>query len=231
MSEADRLRRFTDLIGYSFRNQHLLAGALSHPSIGSDEARNFQRLEFLGDRIVGLVIAETVYGSDRSASPGQLAERLNSLVCGETCTRIARSIGIESVLRFNGSIRRPDGEVPPSVLEDALEALVAAVYRDGGFDAARALVLRLWEAHAGIGIGSTVANTKSQLQEWALARGLSLPRYEEVSRSGPAHAPDFVVRVTLADGRSASARGPTIRSAERSAAAAVLASVERDSVG
>lgn len=228
MSQADRLGRFSDLIGYSFGNQELLGRALSHPSIGTDEARSFQRMEFLGDRIIALVIAETVYDGDRSASEGQLAVRLNSLVCGETCVRIARSIGLESVLRVNKSIKQPDGMIPSSVLADALEALVAAVYRDGGFEAARTLVLRLWETHAGIGIGSTVANFKSELQEWALARGLPLPKYEEISRSGPAHAPVFVVMVSLADGHAASARGPTIRSAERAAAAEVLASLDRD---
>ena len=228
MSKNKKLQRFAERIGHAFENRELLARALSHPSVNREHSRSFQRLEFLGDRVLGLVIVEALHDGDPTASEGQLAERLNALVSGEACARVARGIGIESVLRFDPSVKVRHGGIPTSVLADAMEAVIAAVYRDGGYDAARAFVLNLWDAHAGLEIGATVPNEKAELQDWALARGMPLPTYEEISRKGPDHAPVFTIRASLANGPTAQASGTTIRSAERSAAAEILAELQRN---
>ncbi|MDE2791956.1 MAG: ribonuclease III [Paracoccaceae bacterium] len=225
MTLPTELRRLSDRIGYGFCDPARLVEALTHPSARQPDTPDNQRLEFLGDRVIGLVMATAVMDRDPGADEGILAVRFNALVRGETCVRVAEGIDLGAVLRCDQSVRNADGQPTPSALGDGLEALVAAVYLDGGFEQAAAMVRRLWDAHAGDVTGRET-NAKGRLQEWAQARDLPLPEYRQVRRRGPDHAPVFVVEAVLADRTRGCGEASSIRKAEQRAAAAVLATVE-----
>jgi ribonuclease III len=195
--------------------------AVTHASIGSATRPDNQRLEFLGDRVLGLVMAEALLASDPSAREGQLAPRFNALVRKETCAAVAREIGLGDVLKLGRSEMLTGGRRKEALLGDALEAVIAAVFHDAGFEAARVLVLRLWGGRIA-GVEPDARDAKTALQEWAQARGMAPPSYEEAARSGPDHAPVFTVRVTIASGEASEATAGTKRLAEQAAAKALL---------
>jgi ribonuclease-3 len=212
-------------LGHAFARPDLLIEALTHPSTGGG-AHN-QRLEFLGDRVLGLVIAEALLADDPQATEGALAPRLNALVRKETCAAVALEVDLGAALRLGRSETATGGRRKTALLGDAMEAVIAAVYRDAGLDAARALVLRLW----GPRIAAARAerrDAKTALQEWAQARGLRPPDYVDLARSGPDHAPLFRVEARLADGRAAGGEAASKRAAQQAAAAALLAAVEAE---
>ena len=216
------LAAFQRRLGHDFADPALLVRALTHGSLSSATRPDNQRLEFLGDRVLGLTIAEALFRVDRGATEGQLAPRLNALVRGETCADIARQIGLGEVLKLGRSEMVSGGRRKDALLGDAMEAVIAAVYLDAGFDAARALILRLWGDRIE-GAEAAAFNAKTALQEWAQAQGMAPPRYEVADRSGPDHAPRFRITVTLDDGRTAEATGiGTKRSIEQTAAQAML---------
>jgi len=219
------LKAFQARLGHSFRKPDLLTRAVTHASIGSATRPDNQRLEFLGDRVLGLVMAEALLTADTGASEGQLAPRFNALVRKETCAALAREIGLGEVLRLGRSEMLTGGRRKEALLGDAMEAVIAAVYQDAGFDAARALVLRLWGGRIAA-VEPDARDAKTSLQEWAQARGMPPPVYEEVARSGPDHAPVFIVRVTLASGEAEEATAGTKRLAEQAAARALLERME-----
>ena len=203
----------------------LLIEALTHPSFAG--SGDNQRLEFLGDRVLGLVIAEALLAADPAASEGDLAPRLNALVRKETCAEVAAALDLGSAVRLGRSEMLSGGRRRTALLGDAMEAVIAAVYLDGGIEAARALVLRGWGERiaAARGVGR---DAKTALQEWAQARGLPPPAYVDLSREGPDHAPVFSVEARLADGRAAAGRAASKRAAQQAAAEALLASLECD---
>lgn len=220
------LRAFAVRLGHEFSRPELLIRALTHGSVSTQTRPDNQRLEFLGDRVLGLVIAEALFTADRGATEGQLAPRLNALVRGETCAEVARQIGLGDVLKLGRSEMLTGGRRKDALLGDAMEAVLAAVYLDGGFEAARAVVLALWGDRLGAA-EEAAFNPKTALQEWAQAHGMAPPRYEVVARSGPDHAPHFHIRAVLDDGRQADAQGTaTKRSIEQDAARALLALIE-----
>lgn len=209
-------------LGHRFARPELLIEALTHPSMatGSDN----QRLEFLGDRVLGLVVAEALLARDPSATEGELAPRLNALVRKETCAEVATALDLGSALRMGRSEALTGGRRKTALLGDAMEAVVAAVYLDAGLDAARALILGAWGDR--IAAARSVAqDAKTALQEWAQARGLPPPAYLDLARQGPDHAPLFSVEARLADGRAAEGRAPSKRAAQQAAAEALLARV------
>ena len=222
MKLAADLKAFEARIGHRFRRSELLIRAVTHSSIGSATRPDNQRLEFLGDRVLGLVMAEAMLAADRQATEGQLAPRFNALVRKETCAEVAREVGLGDVLKLGRSEMLTGGRRKETLLGDAMEALIAAVYLDGGFEAAKAFVLRLWgdrvnEAEA------RVYNPKSALQEKTQGLGLGLPVYVEVGRSGPDHQPVFTIEVRLENGMTARAQAAGKRAAETAAAEAALA--------
>lgn len=225
MRLSAELKAFQARLGHSFRKPDLLTRAVTHASIGSATRPDNQRLEFLGDRVLGLVMAEALLTADTGASEGQLAPRFNALVRKETCAALAREIGLGEVLRLGRSEMLTGGRRKEALLGDAMEAVIAAVYQDAGFDAARALVLRLWGGRIAA-VEPDARDAKTSLQEWAQARGMPPPVYEEVARSGPDHAPVFIVRVTLASGEAEEATAGTKRLAEQAAARALLERME-----
>ena len=227
MKLSREIRDFEGRIGHSFAQPELLVQALTHASHAAPARPSNERLEFLGDRVLGLVIAAALLDADAGATEGQLSPRFNALVRQETCAEIAREIGLGEVLRLGRSEAMTGGRRKEALLGDAMEAVVAAVFRDAGFQAARDVVLRLWGERIEAA-EARVSNPKSALQEWSQARGLGLPAYAEITRTGPAHQPVFTIEVRLESGEAARATAPGKRAAEIAAAAAMLERLESE---
>lgn len=216
---------FMTRLGHEFDRPELLLRALTHPSISTPTRPDNQRLEFLGDRVLGLVMAEALLAADAGAREGQLAPRYNALVRKETCAEIAREIDLGAVLKLGRSEMLSGGRRKLAVLGDAMEAVIAAVYLDAGFEAARGVILLHWADRIDR-VEADSRDAKTLLQEWAQARGLSLPDYSETDRSGPDHAPIFTIEVRLDTGASARASAGSKRQAEQQAASALLAQID-----
>ena len=225
MRLSTELRAFEARIAHPFRTPELLLRAVTHASLSSPTRPDNQRLEFLGDRVLGLVMAEALLAADTGASEGQLAPRFNALVRKETCAEVARDVSLGDVLKLGRSEMLSGGRRKEALLGDAMEAVIAAVYQDGGFDAARALILRLWGSRIGA-VEQDARDPKTSLQEWAQARGMPPPVYTEQARSGPDHQPMFTVSVQLASGEAEQAQAGSKRVAEQAAARALLARME-----
>jgi ribonuclease-3 len=219
------LKAFSGRIGHDFQRPELLMRAVTHASISSATRPDNQRLEFLGDRVLGLVMAQALMSADLGASEGQLAPRFNALVRKETCADVARAVGLGDVLKLGRSEMLSGGRRKEALLGDAMEAVIAAVFLDAGFDAARALVLRLWAERIGA-VDTDARDPKTALQEWAQARSMAPPSYAETAREGPDHQPVFTVEVRLETGESETARAGSKRQAEQAAARALLARME-----
>lgn len=218
------LRDFENRIGHKFARPELLVRALTHGSISSATRPDNQRLEFLGDRVLGLVMATALLDTDRTASEGQLAPRFNALVRKEACADVARQVDLGAVLKLGRSEMLSGGRRKQALLGDAMEAVIAAVYKDAGFEAAHDMILRLWGDRVTT-VEDDARDAKTSLQEWAQARKLPPPKYVQVSRDGPDHAPIFTIAAQLSDGRSAQATAGSKRQAEQAAAGALLAQV------
>lgn len=229
MAIAADLKALSTRLGHSFADPLLLVEAVTHSSMSSPTRPDNQRMEFLGDRVLGLVMAEALLTADKSAPEGQLAPRFNALVRKETCAEVAREIGLGDVLKLGRSEMLSGGRRKEALLGDAMEAVIAAIYMDGGFSAAQKAVLGLWGNRITM-VEADARDAKTSLQEWAQARRQSPPKYEIAERSGPDHAPIFTMRVTLQSGETETASGSSKRIAEQTAAAALLARItEKDS--
>ena len=220
------LTEFSARLGHRFQRPELLIRALTHASIASPQRPDNQRLEFLGDRVLGLVIASALLKADPSAREGQLAPRYNALVRKETCAAIAREIGLGDVLKLGRSEMKSGGRRKDALLGDAMEAVIAAIYRDAGFAAAETVVLRLW-ADRITSVEADARDAKTSLQEWAQARGHPPPDYVEIAREGPDHAPVFTIEVRLTSGETAKASAPSKRAAEQAAAKDLMGRITR----
>ncbi|WP_417475767.1 ribonuclease III [Leisingera sp.] len=225
MKLSKDLRAFEERIGYRFKRPELLQRAVTHASVSSSTRKDNQRLEFLGDRVLGLVMATALLEHDKTATEGQLAPRFNALVRKEACADVAREIDLGAVLKLGRSEMMSGGRRKQALLGDAMEAVIAAVYKDAGFDAAAELILRLWgeRIHQ---VDTDARDAKTSLQEWAQARGQKPPAYIEVARSGPDHAPVFTIAARLQDGNEAQATAGSKRQAEQAAAKALLGKLD-----
>ena len=219
------LLAFQDRLGHKFRQPALLLRAVTHASISSPTRPDNQRLEFLGDRVLGLVMAEALLVADAQATEGQLAPRFNALVRKETCAEVARDIGLGDMLKLGRSEMMSGGRRKEALLGDAMEAVIAAVHQDAGFDVARTLVLRLWRDRIGT-VAPDARDAKTALQEWAQARGMQPPAYTLTGRDGPDHQPRFTVEVRLDNGAAETASAGSKRAAEQAAATSLLARME-----
>ena len=224
MKLSTDLDAFQGRLGHRFAKPALLLQAVTHPSMSSPTRDDNQRLEFLGDRVLGLVISEALLSADPGASEGTLAPRYNALVRRETCAEVARQIELGAVMKLGRSEMKSGGRRKDALLADAMEAVIAAVYLDAGFEVARTRVLALWGERVG-NVAEDARDAKSALQEWAQARGEPPPVYTEVARSGPDHQPDFTIEARLAGGQTARATARAKRQAEQAAAQALLAKV------
>lgn len=223
-------------IGHVFVRPALLTEALTHPSAVAPvrgkgrrrtAQRHYERLEFLGDRVLGLVIADLLWHRFETEPEGPMTRRLADLVRRETVARVALAIGLDRHLVVSPSEAAVGAARNPSILADVCEAVIAAIYLDGGLPAAAAFVARWWEPLIE-GMERPPRDPKTRLQEWAQARGLGLPAYRLVATEGPDHAPRFTVAARVAQSAEASATAASKRAAETEAAAALLALLTHD---
>jgi len=210
-------------IGHSFADRALLERALTHGSVtkGSARIRDNERLEFLGDRVLNLAVAEQLMTLRPEATEGELSKLMNQLVNYRACADAARRAGLRDALRVDASATKIGARDNERVLGDACEALIAALYLDAGFPAARQFVVAFW-ADLLANLDTPTKDPKTLLQEWAMARGLPVPNYRVVKQEGSAHEPVFTVEVGLPDLEPMTARGGSKREAERLAADAML---------
>lgn len=220
MSTDNPLQTLERALGYQFSRQDLLEEALTHSSASDLDGRaSLERLEFLGDRVLGLVIAELLLDRFPSENEGQIAPRHGTLVSHYSLVQIALEISLGDYIRVQPGVGNVAGELPASILEDSMEAVIGAIYRDGGLDAARKLIGSKWTA---LLTAAPPRDAKTELQEWVQARGLPLPEYRTVSSEGPAHMPIFTVEVLVRGNSPECAEGPSKRVAERAAARKLL---------
>ena len=207
--------------GHAFADVALVEAALTHASARRGSGTDYQRLEFLGDRVLGLIVAEMLYAAFPAATEGELSLRLNALVNAEALARVADEIELGELILAGAEVRQLSPRKRVNVRADIVEALIAALYLDGGFDAARSFVRRCLEPAA---MSSEMArrDAKTELQEWAHQVGGGQPTYEVAGREGPDHDPLFTVSVTIAGQAPAQATGRSKREAEQNAASALL---------
>jgi ribonuclease-3 len=222
-ARAEAVGALEERLGHVFTDPALLERALTHASVGggAGKTRDNEILEFIGDRVIGLLAAERLAELYPQAPEGELTVRLHGLVNRDACARVARRMGLGPALRLAGGETPTGGRDKDSILGDACEAVMAAVHLDGGLAAARAVFLDLW-AEEFDGVAAQARDPKTALQEWAQARGKSLPAYVVLTRSGPDHAPLFTVEVAVEGLAPAVAEGRSRRDAEKAAAAALL---------
>jgi ribonuclease-3 len=211
-------------LGHDFVDRGLLERALTHASAGdgSRHVRDNERLEFLGDRVLGLLTAERLIALDPKASEGDLAPRLNALVSRAACARVARRMELGPALRLSGGETRSGGRDKESILAGACEAIMAALYQDGGLEPARRVFLRFWAEETEALDSPRPKDPKTLLQEWAQGRGKPLPAYAVAERTGPEHAPEFTVEVVVEGLPPAAGAGASRQAAEKAAAQALL---------
>jgi len=211
----------TKILGHAPADLALFERALTH---GSQAAANYERLEFLGDRVLGLVMAEWLYALYPKEPEGALSRRLNTLVTGAACADVARSLGVPAHLRLGKQARDDGATDSDNVLGDVMEALIGALYLEAGLEAARSAIRAAWGDRP---TRATAApqHPKSALQEWAAAHNRKAPSYDVIDRSGPHHAPRFIVKASLGSFAEVQAEGGSKQEAETAAAAALLAKV------
>jgi ribonuclease-3 len=217
------LKQFFERLGFAFKDRSLLELALTHasarPSLKPNEDN--ERLEFLGDRVLGLAVAELLTESFPEASEGELARRYNQLVRAETCAEIAREWDLGKLILMSGGEAESGGRGKKTILANACEAVLGAVFIEGGYQAARDVVYRFWASELR-GLELATPDAKSILQEWAQGRKLPLPRYIEISREGPDHKPRFTAEVQIDGVAPEWGHGANKREAEQAAALAML---------
>jgi len=222
-----QLTEFAKRLGRAFDNPRLLEDALRHSSAcgarGVPESN--ERLEFLGDRVLGVVIAKMLFEAFPGEPEGDLSRRFAALARAETLARVAADLGLGEAIEMSRSEETAGGRKNPGLLADACEAVIAAVYLDGGLRAAETFISSHWSALLAE-TPEPPQDAKTALQEWAQGRGLSLPAYRETARTGPEHAPVFEVSVSVDGEQDATGQGPSKRQAEQAAAAAMMGRLE-----
>ena len=215
-------------IGHVFHDRELLERALTHASVGEGAPvgvhgpRDNERLEFLGDRVLGLLVAERLSRQYPTADEGELSSSLHALVDKGACARVGDALGVGAALRLSPGETKTGGRRKAGVIADAVEAILAAVYLDGGLEAARAVFDRAWADELKAPPSRAVTNPKSALQEWAQGQGRPLPTYRVSDRTGSDHAPTFTVEVSVQGVEPLTAQGRSRQEAEKSAATALL---------
>lgn len=216
-------------LGHSFADRKLLVRALTHPSVSANpehQGGDYQRLEFLGDRVLGLVMAEQLFSRFPREAEGQLARRLAKLVAKDALASVAEDLDLGSAMRLAMGADEWRGRTNPGLLSDACEAVIAALYLDGGLPVAKRFIEGAWQARIEAD-RDPPSDAKTALQEWAQARGLPLPEYEEIDRQGPPHDPVFTIRVRIEGHPPQAGTGRSKRAAEQEAASALLAAIGR----
>lgn len=227
---AQAVAALADRLGHAFRDPDLLERALTHASVGEGAGQaegrkpvqDNQRLEFLGDRVLGLLTAERLMRDFPTADEGEMSSRLHGLVDKAACARVAEALGVGPAMRLSPGETKQGGRRREGVLGDAMEAILAAVFYDGGLDAARRVFEHAWAAELAAPPARAVSNPKSALQEWALGQGRPLPSYRVVERTGSDHAPIFTVEAAVQGLEPLTGKGRSRQDAEKAAATALL---------
>jgi len=206
-------------ISYKFQDTKLIDKALTHSSTGS--VKNYERLEFLGDRVLGLIVAEALFKTFPDEAEGDLAKRLAALVQGEHLAQMAHKIHLGGYIVFSEAEREAGGAENSNILADVFESMIGAMYLDNGIEPCRDLILRLFEDDL-YNMSAPPQHPKTALQEWAQGQGLSLPAYQIIGQSGPDHAPIFDVKLSIQGFEDVVAQGPSRQFAEKEAAAKFL---------
>ena len=225
MKNTYHQKEISKLLDYQFKNNRLLEEALTHASARKSSKVNNERLEFLGDRVLGLVIAEELLRKNPNSTEGEVATYYNSLVKKETCAFIAKEIGLENLLTLGKSVKRTNDRQKDKILGNAIEALIGAIFLDADFDTSKQLVLKVWRKRIDI-VRDIEAHAKTALQELLQSKGQEPPKYKQISRTGPDHDPDFCVEVVLGSGLKAIGNGSTKRMAETKAAEQILEKIK-----
>ena len=225
MKNTYHQKEISKLLDYQFKNNKLLEEALTHASARKSSKVNNERLEFLGDRVLGLVIAEELLRKNPNSTEGEIATYYNSLVKKETCAFIAKEIGLENLLTLGKSVKRTNDRQKDKILGNAIEALIGAIFLDAGFEISKQLVLKVWRKQIDI-VRDIEAHAKTALQEFLQSKGQEPPTYKQISRTGPDHDPDFCVEVVLGSGLNAIGSGSTKRMAETKAAEQILEKIK-----
>lgn len=225
LSAEDR-SKLEELIGHHFADKQRLDRALTHASTGSAKVSNYERLEFLGDRVLGLCVAELLFQSFPAATEGELSVRLNQLVSAESCAQVADELELHRYIRTGADVKKLTGKRMLNVRADVVESLIAALYLDGGLEAARQFILRNWTERATRADGAR-RDAKTELQEWAHANFAVTPSYRVEDRSGPDHDPRFTVTVEVKGVAPETGVDRSKRAAEQVAATKML---EREGV-
>lgn len=216
---SDILLALEEKIGYRFQNKDWLKRALTHASTAED--KNYERLEFLGDRVLGLVIARALFERFPDENEGGLARRHSALVQGRTIATIGQMNDLGEHIIMSVAERASGGHEKENIIADVMEAMLGAIFIDGGLDKAQAVILRLWGENIDT-LTEAPQDPKTELQEWVQGRGLPLPVYEIMDKSGPDHAPEFILRVCVQGEEPVIAQGPSRRQAEKTAARIML---------
>lgn len=217
---TDDRKKFEDELGYFFADPRLLESALTHASAAQPGGNN-ERLEFLGDRVLGLAVADFLYGAYPAEREGDLAKRHAALVAKAALAQVAADINLAPHIRISHGESKTGGSKKDTILADGVEALIGAIYLDGGFKAARAFVHERWQNLVDA-YGAPPEDSKSALQVWAQQRGLPLPEYKLLSRTGPDHAPVFEIEVAIKGFAPATAAAASKQAAEKDAAQQML---------
>ncbi|MEP6341890.1 MAG: ribonuclease III [Maricaulaceae bacterium] len=223
---ADNQQKLKDLegrIGYEFKDKDLFIEAMTHPSFGDGrgDIRHFERLEFLGDRILNLMTAKALYDRE-DLDQGHMARKLNALVRKEACADVARQINLGEALLLSAAEDKNGGRDKTSILGDACEALIAALYLDGGLDVTQAFYDRYWSQMLSGTLNRSLKDPKTALQEYSVLRGFGMPKYSIIKRDGPDHNPSFHILASVSDEFSSLGIGGSKKDAERNAAKLLL---------
>lgn len=222
-AHSPALAKIEAALRHTFRDKALLERALTHASaLQTGSSADYERLEFLGDRVLGLVVAEMILAAEPDASEGEVALVFNRLVRRDMCAEIARELGLGAGLVLSPGEADSGGREKQTILADACEAVLAALYIDAGFDGARDAIRRLWAPYLTEPPRHTASDPKTALQEWAQGEGLAIPRYREIAREGPDHMPSFTIAVEVEGFAAAEGAGKSKRNGEREAARAFL---------
>ncbi|MBW9112779.1 ribonuclease III [Rhizobium cauense] len=220
LSAADRAR-LEALIGHQFAEKERLDRALTHASARTQKGGNYERLEFLGDRVLGLCVAELLFRTFGAATEGELSVRLNQLVSADTCAEVADELGLHLFIRTGADVKKLTGKRMMNVRADVVESLIAAIYLDGGLEVARRFILKFWEKRAARADGAR-RDAKTELQEWSHAKFGVTPIYRVEERTGPDHDPRFTVTVEVAGVQPETGIERSKRAAEQVAASKML---------
>ena len=221
--DKNRFGLLEERLGYKFNSQDQLERALTHTSVrkSSGDGFHYERLEFLGDRVLGLCVSNALFYKYPDAAEGELSLRLNALVRGETLAEIADELKLSEFIRTGNDLKNITGKRMMSVRADVLEAVIASVFLDGGLSAAEAMITRAW-GNRFSDVSTARRDSKTALQEWAHANQLETPIYRAIEKSGPDHEPEFVIEVKISEMLAYRGRGRSKRLGEQEAAKAML---------